>query len=112
MTNRSPSYWKRTKASSSPFAVSPSVKQHSNFFSDGIIKQLTTLLNKSTFKKSLFEIDFPKIVGKTCYIMYFKFNGRFLKQVEYCTMGGPLSFSAIYKIKMESNIVKASKSIF
>ena len=44
----------------------------------------------------------------------FKFNSRFLKQVDGCTMGGPLSFtfSHIYMVKMESDVVIPSKSIF
>ena len=37
----------------------------------------------------------------------FKFNNRSLKQVDGCTMGGPLSvtFSDIYMVKMENDVV-------
>ena len=44
----------------------------------------------------------------------FKFNNRFLKQVDGCTMGGPLSvtFSDIYMVKMENDVVIPSKPIF
>ena len=44
----------------------------------------------------------------------FKFNSRFLKQVDGCTMGGPLSvtFSDIYMVKMENDVVIPSKPIF
>ena len=44
----------------------------------------------------------------------FKFNNRFLKQVGGCTMGEPLSvtFSDIYMVKMENDVVIPSKSIF
>ena len=44
----------------------------------------------------------------------FKFNSRFLKQVDGCTMGGPLSvtFSDIYMVKMENDVVTPSKPIF
>ena len=44
----------------------------------------------------------------------FKFNNRFLKQVDGCTMGGPIfvTLSEIYMVKMEENIVIPSKPIF
>ena len=44
----------------------------------------------------------------------FKFDRRFLKQVNGCTMGGPLSvtFSDIYMAKMENDVVIPSKPIF
>ena len=44
----------------------------------------------------------------------FKFNCRFLKQVDGCTMGAPLSvtFSDIYIVKMENDVVIPSKPIF
>ena len=54
----------------------------------------------------MFETDFQKIIDKTCY--------RKLKQVDGCTMGGPLSvtFSDIYMVKMENDVVIPSKPIF
>ena len=41
----------------------------------------------------------------------FKFNSRFFKQVEGCTMGRPLPviFSDIYMIKTENDVVMPSK---
>ena len=41
----------------------------------------------------------------------FKFNSKFLKQVDACTMGGLLSvtFSDIYIVKMENDVVIPSK---
>ena len=44
----------------------------------------------------------------------FKFNSRFLKQVNGSTMGGPLSvtFSDIYMAKMENHVVIPSKPVF
>ena len=44
----------------------------------------------------------------------FKFNSRFFKQAYGCTMGGPLSvtFSDIYMVKMENDVVTPSKPIF
>ena len=44
----------------------------------------------------------------------FKFNIKFLKQVDGCTIGEPLSvtFSDIYVVKMENDVVIPSKPIF
>ena len=44
----------------------------------------------------------------------YKFNNRFLKHFDSCTMGGKLSviFSDIYMIKMENDVVIPSKRIF
>ena len=44
----------------------------------------------------------------------FKFNRRFFKHVDGCTMGGPLSvsFSDIYIVKLENDVVTPSKPIF
>ena len=44
----------------------------------------------------------------------FKFNRRFLKQVDGCTMEGPLSvtFSDIYMVTMENNVVIPPKPVF
>ena len=44
----------------------------------------------------------------------FKFSNKFLKQVDGCTMGGSLSvtFSDIYMVKMENDVVIPSKPIF
>ena len=44
----------------------------------------------------------------------FKFNRRFFKQVDGCIMGGPLSvsFSDIYIVKLENDVVTPSKPIF
>ena len=44
----------------------------------------------------------------------FKFNNRFLKQVDGCTVEGPLSvtFSDIYMVKMENDVAIPSKPTF
>ena len=44
----------------------------------------------------------------------FKFSNKFLKQVDGCTMGGSLSvtFSDIYVVKMENDVVIPSKPTF
>ena len=49
-----------------------------------------------------------------CQFVTFKFNSRFLKQVDGCTIGGPLTvtFSKIYMVKMENDFVIPSKPIF
>ena len=62
----------------------------------------------------MFETDFQKVVDKLTTEYTFKFNNRFLKQVDGCTMGGPLSvtFSDIYMVKMENDVVIPSKPIF
>ena len=65
----------------------------------------------------MFEIDFQKIkrVDKTFPIEFtFILNGRFLKQVDGCTMGRPLfvTFGDIYIVKMENDVVIPSKPIF
>ena len=61
----------------------------------------------------MFETDFQKITDKTTE-RTFKFNSRFLKQVDGCTMGGPLFviFSDIHIVKMENDVVIPSKPIF
>ena len=44
----------------------------------------------------------------------FKLSSKFLKQVDGCIIGGPLSvtFSDIYMVKMENDVVIPSKPIF
>ena len=68
-------------------------------------KKLTPICSKLIFRKLLIKL------ATEC---TFKFNSRFLKQVDGCTMGGPLSvtFSDIYMVKMENDVVIPSKPIF
>ena len=49
------------------------------------------------------KLIFRRLLIKLATECTFKFNSRFLKQVDGCTMGGPLSvtFSDIYMVKME-----------
>ena len=49
------------------------------------------------------KLIFRRLLIKLAIECTFKFNSRFLKQVDGCTMGGPLSvtFSDIYMVKME-----------
>ena len=68
-------------------------------------KMLTPICSKLIFTRLLIKL------ATEC---TFKFNNRFLKQVDGCTMGGPLSvtFSDIYMVKMENDVVIPSKPIF
>ena len=56
---------------------------------------------------------FRRLLIKLATERTFKFNKRFLKQVDGCTMGGSLSvtFSDIYMVKMENDVIP-SKPIF
>ena len=67
-------------------------------------KKLLTICSKLIFRRLLIKL------AVEC---TFKFNSRFLKQVDGCTMGGPLSvtFSDIHMVKMESDVVILSKAI-
>ena len=60
------------------------------------------------------ELIFRRLLIKLATECTFKFNSRFLEQVDDSTMGGPLSvtFSDIYMVKMENNVVISSKPIF
>ena len=60
------------------------------------------------------KLIFKKFLIKLATECTFKFNSRFLKQVDGCTMGGPLSvtFSEIYMVKIENDVVILSKPIF
>ena len=68
-------------------------------------KKLTPICSKLIFRRLLIKL------AAEC---TFKFNNRFLKQVDGCTMEGPLSvtFSDIYMVKMENDVVIPSKPIF
>ena len=68
-------------------------------------KKLTPICSKLIFRKLLIKL------AAEC---TFKFKGRFLKQVDVCTMGGQLSVSLsdIYMDKMENDVVIPSKPIF
>ena len=60
------------------------------------------------------KLIFRRLFIKLATECAFKFNSRFLKQVDGCTMGGPLSvtFSDINMVKMENDVVIPSKSMF
>ena len=60
------------------------------------------------------KLIFRRLLIKLAIEYTFKFNNRFLKQVDGCTMGVPLSvtFSDNYMIKTENDAVIPSKPIF
>ena len=60
------------------------------------------------------KLIFRRLLIKLATEYTFKLSGRFLKQVDGCTMRGPLSvtFSNIYMVKMENEVVIPSKPIF
>ena len=60
------------------------------------------------------KLIFRRLFIKIATECSFKFDKRFLKQVDGCTMGGPLSvtFSENYMVKMENDGVILSKPIF
>ena len=72
------------------------IEETINYIIDQIYvhKKLTPICSKLIFRRLLIKL------ATEC---TFKFNSRFLKQVDGCTMGGPLSvtFSDIYMVKME-----------
>ena len=60
------------------------------------------------------KLIFRRLLIKLATEYTFKLSSRFLKQVDGCTMRGPLSvtFSDIYMVKMENDVVILSKPIF
>ena len=83
------------------------VQETINYITEQIYvhKKLMPICSKLIFRRLLIKL------ATEC---TFKFNNRFLKQVDGCTMGGPLSvtFSDIYMVKMENDVVIPSKPIF
>ena len=76
-------------------------------------------LSKLMFIKFMLTPIYSKLIFRRLMIKLatectFKLNSRFLKQVDGCTMGGPpsITFSDIYMIKMENDVVIPSKPIF
>ena len=60
------------------------------------------------------KLIFRRLLIKLVAEYTFIFNSKFLKQVNGCTMGGQLSvtFSDIYVVKLENDVVISSKPIF
>ena len=60
------------------------------------------------------KLIFKRLLLKLTTECSFQFNDQLLKQVEGCTMGGPLSitFAEIYMVRMENDVVIPLKPIF
>ena len=67
-----------------------------------VLKKLMPICSKLIFRKLLIKLATKHT---------FKFNSRFLKQVDDCTIEGPLSvtFSDIYMVRTENDVVIPSK---
>ena len=76
------------------------IQETINYISEQIYvhKKLTPICLKLVFRRLLIKL------ATEC---TFKFNNRFLKQVDGCTMGGPLpvTFGETYTAKMENVVV-------
>ena len=61
-----------------------------------------------------FKLIFRRLLKELATECTFKFNDKFLKQVDGCTMGVPLpvTFSAIYMVKMENDVAIPCKPTF
>ena len=75
-----------------------------------IEKAINHIIEQIYVHKKLVPVRLKLIFGECT----FKFSNWFLKQVYGCTMGGPLSvtFSHIYMVKMENDVLILSKPIF
>ena len=84
-----------------------SLKETINYIIEQIYvhKTLMSICSKLIFRRLLIKVT-------TEYT--FKYNSRFFKQVDACTIGGPLSvtFSDTYLVKMENDVVIPSKLTF
>ena len=86
-----------------------------SLFTNILIEEVINYINEQIYvRKKLMPIS--KLISRKLLIKLtaectFKFNSKFLKQVDACTMGGLLSvtFSDIYIVKMENDVVISSK---
>ena len=75
---------------------------------------LDQIHNKKKLKPICSKLIFKRLLLKLATEVTFIINNHFFKQTDGCTMGGPLSvtFSDIFMIKMENDIVIPMKPIF
>ena len=75
---------------------------------------LDQIYNKKKLKPICSKLIFKRLLLKLATEVTFTINNHFFKQTDGCTMGGPLSvtFSDIFMIKMENDIVIPMKPIF
>ena len=66
---------------------------------------------KFTFERSLSLFVRSQLLDKLCKGCTFLADGRLIRQVDGCPMGGPISvvLSNIFCVKMESDVVKPLK---
>ena len=78
---------------------------------DNILNQI---YNKKKLKPISSKLIFKRLLLKLAIEVTFTINNSFYKQIDVCAMGGPLSvtFSDIFMIKMENDIVIPTKPIF
>ena len=78
---------------------------------DYIIEQIYT---QKRLKRICSKLIFKRLLLKLATECTYTFNHKFYKQIDGCTMGGPLpvTFSDIFMIKMESEIVIPHKPLF
>ena len=75
---------------------------------------LDQIYNKKKLKLVCRKLIFKRLLLKLATEVTFIINNKFFKQIDGCAMGGPLSvtFSDIFMIKMENDIVIPTKPIF
>ena len=79
-----------------------------------LIEETTSYITEQIYVYKKLTPICSKLISKRLLIKLatFKFNSRFLKQVDSCTMERPLfvPFSDIYMVKMENDVVIPSES--
>ena len=83
------------------------------------IKETTDYIIHKIYTKNVIEsmckkLIFKKLLTKVTKECTFSVNNRFIKQIDECPMGGPISvvFADIYMYKMEDDVVALIKPIF
>ena len=87
--------------------INISIEETINYINDQIYvhKNSTAICSRPIFRRLLIKLATEPA---------FKFNSRFLKNIDGCTTGRPLSvtFSDIHKVTTENDLVILSKPIF
>ena len=107
--------------------VQPPLAEDEEYISCNVVSLFTNILIHGTIdciiKKIYVEKKLPNICTKLIFKrllltlvtkITFMFQNQFYKQIDGCTMGGPLSviFSDIFMTKLEDDVVRPLKSIF
>ena len=116
-----------TQEFASPIKDQPPLNDDEQYVSYDVDSLLTNIPVAETIKYIIHQIYTEKKIPPICSKLIFKrlllklttecsfqFNHQLLKQVEGCTMGGPLSvaFTEIHMVRMENDIVIPLKPIF